>query len=295
MKRLAIVIVNYNSLRYLLDCLESLQRYAPAVDFGVVVVDNASSDPCDLSLIESRFPQTRLIRHEQNLGFSRGCNRGIRELDAEYYLLLNPDSLLHEGTIDRCLEFLSSRPEVGILGCRVLNPDGTLQRACRRRIPRPGSALFRLLGLNRLFPRSRLFGAYNFEDRPPDRSHQVEAVSGSFLLFRHEVLETSGFLDEEFFLYGEDLDFCYRAAKAGWKIYYFADAVVTHMKRGSSSTDPHLANYHFYDAMRIFYRKHFQERSNAVERAVIFGAIRVLSWISTQRLRLGRGGVGSKG
>jgi len=270
--KLAVVIVNYNSKDFLSCCLKSLYRETRQTAFETVVVDNASSDR-DFSALESSYPRLRFILNRQNLGFSTACNQAIRSADADFYLLINPDCLVEESAVDRCVDYLVNHPDVGILGCRVNNPDGTLQRACRRRIPTPSIALYRLSGLSRFFPRSRRFGAYDFGAVEDDQPHEVEAVSGSFLMFRREVLTTSGFLDEEFFLYGEDLDFCYRAGLAGWKILYYPLARVIHVKRGSSSRNVDAATFHFYDAMRIFYRKHFHAQASPIERTLVYASI----------------------
>ncbi len=294
MTDLAIVIVSYNALALLRRCLDSVLAETALPDFSVVVVDNASSEP-GFDLLPAQYPRVRFLFNRENLGFAAACNQGIRACPARFYLLLNPDTIIEDRAVDRCLQHLKASPAVGILGCRVNNPDGTLQRACRRRVPRPAQAFFRLSGLAKLLPVGRRPPDYDFQDRDPAVSHPVEAVSGSFLMFRREVLETSGPLDERFFLYGEDLDFCYRAGLAGWQVLYFADARITHTKRGSSSTNPRLANFHFYDAMRLFYLKHFAAQAGPAERAAVLTGIRLLA--AWRRLRdwLGKPEVGSAG
>ncbi len=293
--KLAVVIVNYNSTDYLLRCLGSLFARTDESDFAVVVVDNASDDR-DFEHLRASFPSVTLIQNQRNQGFSTGCNQGIRTLDADFYLLLNPDCVIGDAALDKSLRFLATHPQAGILGARVTNPDGTLQRACRRRIPRPSVAFYRLSGLSRLFPRSARFGSYNVADQDEERVQEVEAVSGSFLMFRKELLDDIGFLDETFFLYGEDLDFCYRAAQAGWKILYYPEARVTHFKRASSSRRPRESNFHFYNAMRLFYRKHFYDRAGSVEHACVLGGIQLLYLASRVRLFLTRSkAIGSSG
>lgn len=294
MTELAVIIVSYNASSLLRRCLDSVLVETALPDFSILVIDNASTDP-GIADLAAWYPGVQFFFNRENVGFAAACNQGIRACPAHFYLLLNPDTVIEDSAIDRCLEYLKASPQVGILGCRVNNPDGTIQRACRRRIPRPAQAFFQLTGLRRLLPESRRPPDYNFRDVDPATSHPVEAVSGSFLMFRREVLESCIGLDERFFLYGEDLDFCYRANLAGWQVMYYADARVTHRKRGSSSTNPRLANFHFYDAMRLFYLKHFAGDAGAVERAAVLAGIRLLATWRRLRDRLGRPEVGSAG
>ncbi len=283
MSSLGIVIVNYNSTDYLERCLESIFAQMSTTSFHTVVVDNAS-DNQDFAHLEKAYPNIHLILNEKNYGFSTACNQGIRYRTADFYLLLNPDCVIEDSAIDRTFNFLIQNPEVGIAGCRVNNPDGTLQLACRRRIPRPAVALGKLFGLAKVFPRSRRFAAYSYGDIGQNEAHEVEAVSGSFLMFRHEVLAAIGYLDESFFLYGEDLDFCFRATQGGWKVYYYPGAVITHFKRVSSTRHPKASNYHFHNAMEIFYRKYFFADSGPIERFMVLLGIRLKYWWSRIRL-----------
>lgn len=275
MSAVTVVIVNYNANDFLHRCLDSLFENTAADSFEVVIVDNASTDQ-DFSKIEKEHPSVDIILNQQNLGFAVACNQGLEHLQSDYYLLLNPDCVVGESAVDRCVEFLNRDRSVGIVGCRVNNPDGTLQLACRRRIPRPSTAFYRFSGLTRLFPNSPRFGAYNLSYLSADESHEVEAVSGSFLMFRNQVYKETGGLDERFFLYGEDLDFCYRASLAGWKIFYCAEAETTHYKGISSKRDLERSTRHFYEAMETFYRKHFYPEATRLERLLIPAGIRLL-------------------
>ena len=293
MTELTIVIVNYNTTDYLDQCLESVARETHRCHFRVVVVDNASTDQ-DVAVLKENHPTIDLLRNQENLGFATACNQGIRLCPASYYLLLNPDSLILDGAIDRSLEFLRSRSDVGIVGCRVLNPDGTLQLASRRSIPRLSTALYRLLRLSLLFPRSKVLARYNLTFLDEDSVHEVEAVSGSFLMFRAALLEKDGFLDESFFLYGEDLDFCYRALQKGWKVLYYPGAKITHFKRRSSHRRTRKSTYHYYEAMGIFYRKHYGAQSNPFKNALVLAGIQLLYWSVLLRTAItGKRDVGS--
>ncbi len=294
--RLTAVIVAYNSEDYLEKCLESLYAQSAIPNLKVVVVDNASADRSIFPVLQARFPDLSVLLNSDNLGFAKACNQGITSFPASYYLLLNPDCVVLNNAVGECLKYLEGKPEIGILGCRVQNPDGSLQLACRRSIPRPSIAFYRLAGLSRLFPHSPRFGRYNYtylDDREP---HPVDAVSGSFLMFRSEVEEAIGLLDEAFFLYGEDLDFCYRAKLAGWIVYYYPEAAVTHHKRRSSSQYPRVNNFHFHNAMKIYYRKHYGASAGSFKNRAVFLGIDGLYGLALLRNRLfGRSDVGSQG
>ncbi|HXK58724.1 MAG TPA: glycosyltransferase family 2 protein [Acidobacteriota bacterium] len=294
--RLTIVIVSYNSGDFLPDCLESLYRETQFADYQVVVVDNASADRTVFVDLKQRFDKLAVLFNSENLGFAKACNQGIRAFPAQSYLLLNPDCIILDNAIEKCLCYLEARPEIGIVGCRVQNPDGSLQLACRRAIPRPSTALYRFTGLSRLFPRNKYLGRYNYSYLDDRLTHAVDAVSGSFLMFRSAVGDRIGLLDETFFLYGEDLDFCYRAGLDGWKVIYYPEAIVTHHKRRSSSQDARAANFHFYNAMKIFYRKHQASKAGRLEYAAVLFAIECLYRFALLRNRLlGRSDVGSAG
>lgn len=293
MSELTIVIVHYNTPDYLERCLQSIEAETRQVEWRVVLVDNASREQ-HFSPLMQRHPRLECLLNPVNLGFAAGCNRGIRHRPAPFYLLLNPDCVIQEGAIDRVFRFLQERPEAGIVGCRVNNPDGSLQLACRRSIPRPSTAFFRFSQLSRLFPRSRRLARYNLSFIDDHQTHEVEAVSGSFLMFRHQLISQIGLLDESFFLYGEDLDFCYRALQKGWKIYYYPQARIVHHKRRSSSQNVSQSTYHFYQAMELFYRKHFSARASGLEKLVVVSGIRALYLASRLRQRLtGKREVGS--
>ena len=292
MTELTIVIVNYNATDYLDQCLESVARETRCCSYRIVVIDNASTDQ-DTAILKRNHPEIDLLCNQRNLGFATACNQGIRRRPASYYLLLNPDSLILDGAIDQSLELLRSRSDVGIVGCRVLNPDGTLQLASRRSIPRLSTALYRLLRLSLLFPRSKVLARYNLTFLDEDSVHEVEAVSGSFLMFRAALLEGDGFLDESFFLYGEDLDFCYRALQKGWNVIYYPEAKITHFK-GRSSHRSRKSLYHYYEAMGIFYRKHYGAQSSPLKNALVLAGIRLLYWSALLRTVItGRRDVGS--
>ena len=175
-------------------------------------------------------------------------------------LLLNPDTVVPEDTLGRMVSFLEENPEVGMAGCRLERADGRLDEACKRSFPTPVSSLARFLHLDKLFPRSRLLGSYRRTFDDPSGRYEVDSLVGAFMLCRREVLEDVGTLDEDFFMFGEDLDWCYRVKQGNWKVFYLGDRKVIHHKGVSTSREPHRMNYHFHRSMILFHRKHLEVR-----------------------------------
>lgn len=255
---LLVVIVNYNARDLLRDCLRSLFQSQGNFSFAVVVVDNASSDGSQ-AMVGEEFSQVQLVENQKNLGYSRGNNQGLKQKKAGYYLLLNPDTVLPPLALRGMLDFMEAHPQAGIAGPKLILADGSLDLACRRSFPTPQVSFYRMVGLSRLFPQSRRFARYNLTYLDPEAVSEVDSVVGAFMLIRKEVLEQIGYLDEDFFLYGEDLDLAYRAKTQGWKVFYNPQVVVRHYKRQSTRLNPHQAQYEFYRAMWLFYRKHYQK------------------------------------
>lgn len=256
---LSVIIVNYNVKDFLEQTLVSVIKALQDIASEVLVVDNHSSDG-SVAHIRQRFPQVEIIANRENLGFARACNQGLRAARGEFLLLLNPDTIVQEDTFRKVIEFMRQYPDTGMVGCKILNPDGSLQLACRRSFPTPWVAFTKLVGLSQLFPKSKLFGRYNLTFLNPDQAYEVEAISGSFMMIRHEVLQTVGYLDESFFMYGEDLDWCYRIHQSGWKVRYFPDTQIIHFKGESSKRSEFDHLKMFYQAMSRFAKKHFHTR-----------------------------------
>ena len=278
---LAIIIVNFNTRDYLRNCLTSIYDSRGDFTFEVCVVDNASSDG-SADMVRAEFPQTRLIESSINGGFSYANNLGLRayrfglaageaQVAADssrisssedgagvprYALLLNPDTVLPPDGLALMLEFMDEHPEAGVAGPKLVLEDGSLDLACRRSFPTPQIALYRMVGLSKLFPRHPRFGRYNLTYLDPDQLAQVDSVVGAFMLVRREAIQQAGLLDEDFFMYGEDLDWAYRITQAGWKVYYNPAVTVLHVKRAASRHSRKAAR-EFYRAMRIFYDKHY--------------------------------------
>ena len=249
---LSIIILAYKSKADLARLLPSVYTSQTSRTFEVFVVDNGSDDGTVPWLrsesVNGKYKNFRLIEN-QNTGFAHGNNLAIKQAQGTYILLLNPDTELRPDTLESMLEFMDSKPDVGISGCKVVKPDGSLDLACRRKFPNPWNAFARLF----LFSNSN----YNMLASDPDKSQEVDSVMGAFLLIRKSLIEKIGLLDESFFMYGEDIDWCWRCKQAGFKVWYFPRTKITHFKGSSSKKTPFKALKWFHDAMWIFYQKHY--------------------------------------
>ena len=263
---LGIVIASYNTRDLLRSCLRSVYASRGDFTFDVCVVDNASHDG-SAEMTAAGFPQARLIVNPENVGYPRANNQGLVALGfhrnpgvapnaPRFALLLNSDAELSADGLMRMLAFMAEHPEAGIAGPKLVRPDGSLDLACRRAFPTPEVSLYRLAGLSRLVPRSKRFGRYNFTYLDADQLSEVDSVSGAFMMVRSDAIAQAGLLDEDFFMYGEDLDWAFRIRSAGWKAIYNPDVTVLHVKRASTRRSPR-AQIEFYRAMDIFYRKHY--------------------------------------
>jgi O-antigen biosynthesis protein len=253
----SVIIVNYNVRDFLHQSLVSLQKALKGIRSEIFVIDNASDDG-SAEMVRRRFPRIRIIANTVNLGFAKANNMALRKARGKFLLLINPDTIVQEDTVRVMMEFLRSHPDVGLAGCKILNPDGSFQPACRRGLPTPWVAFTRIIGLSKLFPKTRLFGKYNLTYLDTEETYPVDAVSGSFMMVRKETFQQVGGLDESYFMYGEDLDWCYRIRQTGWQIYYVHSTQIIHYK-GESTRRSSLDEIRtFYDAMHLFVEKHFQ-------------------------------------
>jgi GT2 family glycosyltransferase/lipopolysaccharide/colanic/teichoic acid biosynthesis glycosyltransferase len=277
---LSIIIVNYNVREFLHHALVSLQKAMKGIRGEIVVVDNASDDG-SIEMVRRRFPKVHLIASKTNLGFAKANNLGLKQARGKFILLINPDTLVQEDTLQVMIRFFEENPDVGLAGCKIMNPDGTFQLACRRSFPAPWAAFTKMTGLSALFPGSRLFGRYNLTYLSPDETYELDAVSGSFMMVRREAYEQVGGLDEDFFMYGEDLDWCFRIQRAGWKNYYVHSTQIIHYKGESTKRSSLNEIRTFYQAMHLFVQKHLS--SSLVFAFLIRFAITVSSRIAIIR------------
>lgn len=272
---LSVIIVNYNVRYFLEQCLDSvakaMEQLVPHAA-EVFVVDNASVDGSQ-QMVKERFPWCRLIENTENVGFSRANNQAIRLSGGRYILLLNPDTLIQPDTLSRVCAFMEEHPEAGALGVRMVDGRGRFLPESKRGLPTPLTAFFKIFGLAALFPRSRLLGRYHLRFLDEFQIHAVDVLSGAFMLIRRSVLKKVGLLDEDFFMYGEDIDLSYRIQKAGYKNYYYPHSTIIHYK--GESTKKGSLNYVrvFYQAMIIFAEKHFAGSGGALFRWLIRMAV----------------------
>lgn len=253
---LSIIIVNYNVKQFLRHLINSIAEATKNITAEIIIVDNASDDG-SIEMLQKEYPKVTLIANKKNQGFSKANNQGMAIATGKYFLLLNPDTLVKENTFDIIIQYMETHPEIGMAGPKTLNPDGTLQLACRRGFPGPWASFCKVTGLSAIFPKSKLFAKYNLTYLDENVTCEVDAISGSFMLFRREVYQKIGGLDEQFFMYGEDLDWCYRVQQAGYKVYYIHDAQLIHYKGESTKRSNIDETRVFYEAMRLFVRKHF--------------------------------------
>lgn len=294
--RVHVIIPSYNTAALLCRCLDSLRAQGRGPEREIYVVDNASSDD-SVERVRQGYPEVNLLISAHNGGFAYAINRGLRQIrqarpgriGPDFVLLLNSDTELPPGTLSGMVDFMARHPEAGMASAKLTMGDGQLDLACRRSFPTPAVALYRLLGLSRLFPRSRLFGRYNMTYLDADEMTEVDAICGAFMFARGEVVDEVGLLDEDFFMYGEDLDWCYRTKEAGWKIYYYPQVQVRHWKRASSRQRPRASLRAFYEAMGIFYRKHLAARYPAPLNWLVEWGISLQRELALAALTLRRG------
>ncbi|MCK4855165.1 MAG: glycosyltransferase, partial [Bacteroidales bacterium] len=265
---LSIIIVNYNVKYFLEQCLHSVQRASGDLQTEVFVVDNNSVDG-SCAMVQEKFPDVNLIRNDQNLGFSVANNQAIKKSTGKYVLLLNPDTVIEEDTLVKCVGYMDEHPDSGGLGVKMIDGKGDFLPESKRSLPTPRVAFFKIFGLSRLFPRSRVFGRYHLGYLDKDRIHQVEILCGAFMMLRKSALDEVGLLDEEFFMYGEDIDMSYRLLNAGYKNIYYPESTIIHYK--GESTKKGSLNYvlTFYKAMIKFARKHFSRKMAKSYTAII--------------------------
>ncbi|MDG1147321.1 MAG: glycosyltransferase [Crocinitomicaceae bacterium] len=253
--KISIVIVNYNVEYFLDQCLDSVRKGIKDISAEVFIVDNCSVDG-SIEMVKSKYPEFTLIENKDNVGFSRANNQAIRQASGEYILLLNPDTVVEEDTFSKTVRFMDERPDSGGLGVRMIDGKGIFLPESKRGLPTPLVAFYKIFGLSSLFPKSKRFGQYHLGHLSEFENHQIDVLSGAYMLMRKSTLDKVGLLDESFFMYGEDIDLSYRITLGGYKNYYCSDTKIIHYK--GESTKKSSVNYVFvfYRAMIIFAQKH---------------------------------------
>lgn len=262
---LSVIILNYNTVELTRKCLQTVfSSRLGNYSMEVIVCDNGSTDE-SRDMIRKEFPKVILIDNKKNLGFAAGNNPGMKRAKGRYILLLNTDTEMPNNTLSVMLEFMDKHQDVGASTCKLLLSDGTMDPACHRGFPTPWASLTYLLGLERLFPKSRIFAQYHQGYKDLRTIHEVDCIVGAFFLIRKEVVKQIGYLDEDYFMYAEDIDYCYRIRQAEWKIMYNPSVTMLHKKKQSGrahflrkrrvTTEIYFHKYNW-----LFYKKHYAQK-----------------------------------
>lgn len=270
--KIAVIIVNYNVAYFLEQCLNSVAKAMLLEPAEVWVVDNNSVDG-SVELVQERFPWVKLIANKDNKGFSKANNQAMELSKCAYQLLLNPDTVIEEDTLKKVVDYMDVNPQVGGLGVRMVDGKGKFLPESKRGLPTPAVAFYKIFGISRIFPKSKIFGRYHLGYLSEFETNEIEILSGAFMLMRKEALDKVGLLDEDFFMYGEDIDLSYRIIKGGYQNVYFPETRIIHYK--GESTKKSSVNYVFvfYRAMVIFARKHFSQKNAKLFSFLINSAI----------------------
>jgi hypothetical protein len=284
----SVIIVSYNVKQYVNHCIETVLRSDFIGEIEIIVIDNNSFDETS-QLIQQNFSEIKLIENHKNIGFGKAVNHASEIAIGEYLFILNPDTIIQENTISTFVNYLSTHSEVGMIGPKIINPDGTLQPTCKRSFPTLSVALPKLLGLSNIFPKTKWAGKYNLTYLDPNKTHSVDAISGSCMFIRKTLFHKIGGFDEQFFLFGEDLDLCYRLKQKEHEIHYVPSTQILHYKGESVKFAPYDSINAFYKAMILFYKKHFSKNQNILFRFGIQLGIqfhKIISFITEWRSQI---------
>lgn len=278
---LVISITAWNVRDLLRQCLDSIFRSRPNLFFRVVVVDDHSPDD-SAAMVRAEFPEVDLIVSQQNLGFIGANNLVLQQYagGARYYLLLNADTVVCPGALGELVKFLDEHPKGGIVGGKLIKPDGTLDWPCKRSFQTPAIFFYRALGLDKMFPKSRRFGRYHLTYLDENETHEVDAVCGALLLIRSRTLQQIGLMDEQLFMYGDDMDWCFRAKGAGWKVFYYPRSLVIHYKSASNKKRSFRMIYWWYRSTWIVYKKSLAPRYSHLTNGIVFLGMHCMLGIS---------------
>jgi O-antigen biosynthesis protein len=272
---LSIIIVNYNVKILLENCINSIFSAIKKLNVEIIIVDNNSYDG-SIAYIKTRFQDVaciKIVESKINLGFGKANNIAAKEAKGKYLLILNPDTVLQEDTLEKTLNFYNSVPNIGVVTCKLVLPNGKLDLACRRGFPDTVVAVYRMLGLSKLFPKSKLFGRYNLTYLDENQTYEVDSICGAFMLVRKDIFDKVHGFDEDYFMYGEDIDLCFRIKKAGFKIFYYSETRAIHFKGESTRKSSLSYVNNFYGAMGIFVKKNLHDKfalMNLIIRLSIF-------------------------
>jgi GT2 family glycosyltransferase len=255
---LSVIIVNYNSKLLIENCLLSVQKAIEKIDSEIIVIDNNSTDGSK-DYLPAKFPGIRYVFNSDNIGFGKACNQGYKLSSGNYILFLNPDTIVSENSLQNCISFLGSHSGAGAAGVRMIDGKGKFLKESKRGLPSPATSFFKLFGLIAIFPGSKTFAKYYMGHLPEKENNPVDVLSGAFMMIKREAFEKVKGFDEEFFMYGEDIDLSVRLAQAGYKNYYLGSVSITHVKGGSTTYDQKYVQ-DFYGAMKLFVKKHYSKK-----------------------------------
>ena len=301
---LSIIIVSYNTKDFIKNCLASiLSSINGKLSFEVIIVDNASNDGSVAEIqnsklkIQNHKSKFKIIANEKNVGFSRANNIGVKQAKGRYLLFLNPDTIVYPNTLETMVEFMDKNIDAGAATCKVVIPNGELDDASHRGFPTPWNSFALFSGLSKIFPRSRLFGGYNLGWMDINKTHEIDSCAGAFMIVRREAGREVQWWDEDYFFYGEDLDFCYQLKQKKWKVYYVPTASILHYKGVSGgikkiskdvttadSATKELATRERFEAMKIFYNKHYLKKYPLILTWLVFWGISIKLWFASKKI-----------
>jgi len=273
MSDVSISITNFNSGDYLNNCIGSIMESIRQHSYEIIVVDDASSDK-SIDIVHKKYPQVKVIENKINLGYVKSNNIGIRASSGKYVMSLNNDTKVSGKAVDSLINFMDKNPDAGAVGPKLLNSDGSTQLQARRSFPTPLNSLFYFFGLSKLFPKNRILGGYLLTYIDDRKTLEVDSVCGAAMIVRKEVIDKVGLMDENYIMYGDDIDWCYRIKQAGWKVYYLPESEIIHYGgRGGSRRQSYRNIFEFYRSMAIFYKKHYSKNNFFLLNYVVYAGI----------------------
>lgn len=281
---LSVIIVNHNTKQLTTQTIKSIFNTTQGIEYEIIVVDNSSKEREYFEMEDSRV---KILLNVENKGFGHACNIGAKRAVGRYLLFLNSDTLMQNYTLERAVKYMDTNKRTGCLGIKTLLPDGSFDHGCKRGFPTPFNSLCYILGLDRLFPKSKKLGGYRLSYLDNNKTHLVDSVSGAFMLIPRAVFQKSGGFDESIFMYGEDIDLCYIIKEMGFDVVYYADVYMIHLKgqSGLKSYNPAVLK-HFHNGLRIFYDKHYKDKNNCIVNFSVHFAIKLRYFLMLLKGRL---------
>lgn len=284
--KLSIVVLSFNTKSLLRSCIRSLEKTRGEINFELIVVDNGSEDG-SVEMVKKSFPWVKLIENKSNLGFAKGNNSARKICKGKYVLFLNSDTEVYKQTLSSCIDYYEKHSRIGSLSCKLVLPNGDLDKDCRRSFPTPWVALTHFSGLDRLFPKSRLFSKYWYGFFPDNETNEVDSIQGAFFLVKRELLDKVDWFDEDYFIDGEDIDLCWKIKNRGFKNIYFPEVSILHIKKGSKKKTRIETNIiEGVRSMEIFYKKRLWNNYPVFLNYAVLGGIRLIKALRLLKLKL---------